>query len=49
MQAAGLGWIAMIAASGAGYPALVVPLALAGVGVSMAMPAAQNAVLVRLP
>ena len=45
MQAAGLGWIAMIAASGRGYPALVVPLALAGIGVSMAMPAAQNAVL----
>ena len=45
MQAAGLGWIAMIAASGGGYPAMVVPLALAGIGVSMAMPAAQNAVL----
>src|SRR5580692_3553134 len=45
MQAAGLGWIAIEAASGAGYPALVVPLALAGIGVSMAMPAAQNAVL----
>jgi len=45
MQAAGLGWIAMIAASGIAYPALVVPLVLAGVGVSMAMPAAQNAVL----
>jgi EmrB/QacA subfamily drug resistance transporter len=45
MQAAGLGWIAMEAASGVTYPALVVPLVLAGVGVSMAMPAAQNAVL----
>jgi EmrB/QacA subfamily drug resistance transporter len=45
MQAAGLGWIAMIAASGFAYPAMVVPLVLAGVGVSMAMPAAQNAVL----
>ena len=45
MQAAGLGWIAMIAAPGVAYPALVVPLVLAGVGVSMAMPAAQNAVL----
>jgi EmrB/QacA subfamily drug resistance transporter len=45
MQAAGLGWIAMVAASGASYPELVVPLVLAGVGVSMAMPAAQNAVL----
>ena len=45
MQAAGLGWIAMLAAPGLAYPALVVPLILAGVGVSMAMPAAQNAVL----
>src|SRR5207302_745213 len=46
MQAAGLGWIAMVASSGVvAYPALVVPLVLAGVGVSMAMPAAQNAIL----
>jgi EmrB/QacA subfamily drug resistance transporter len=45
MQAAGLGWIAMIAAPSVAYPALVVPLVLAGIGVSMAMPAAQNAVL----
>jgi MFS family permease len=45
MQAVGLGWIAMEAAPGVAYPALVVPLVLAGVGVSMAMPAAQNAVL----
>jgi len=45
MQAAGLGWIAIVSAPGVSYPALVVPLILAGVGVSMAMPAAQNAVL----
>jgi EmrB/QacA subfamily drug resistance transporter len=45
MQAAGLGWIAIEAASGVAYPAMVVPLVLAGVGVSMAMPALQNAVL----
>jgi EmrB/QacA subfamily drug resistance transporter len=45
MQAIGLGWIAFIAAPDAGYPALVAPLMLAGIGVSMAMPAAQNAVL----
>jgi MFS family permease len=45
MQAAGLGWIALLAARGATYPTLIVPLALAGIGVSMAMPAAQNAVL----
>jgi EmrB/QacA subfamily drug resistance transporter len=45
MQALGLGWIAGIASSGAAYASLVAPLALAGIGVSMAMPAAQNVVL----
>jgi EmrB/QacA subfamily drug resistance transporter len=45
MQAIGFGWIAAIASPGAPYPTLVAPLVLAGVGVSMAMPAAQNAVL----
>jgi MFS family permease len=45
MQAAGLGWIAMIVAPGMAYFAIIAPLVLAGVGVSMAMPAVQNAVL----
>jgi EmrB/QacA subfamily drug resistance transporter len=45
MQAIGLGWIAMAAAPDTAYSALVAPLVLAGVGVSMAMPAAQNAIL----
>jgi EmrB/QacA subfamily drug resistance transporter len=45
MQTIGLGWIATIAAPGIGYSALVAPLVLAGTGVSMAMPAAQNAIL----
>jgi EmrB/QacA subfamily drug resistance transporter len=45
MQAAGLGWMAMIVASGAAYSTIIAPLVLAGVGVSMAMPAVQNAVL----
>ena len=45
MQAAGLGWIALEVTAGATYAAMVAPLILAGVGVSMAMPAAQNAVL----
>ena len=45
MQATGLGWIAMIASPGLSYSALAMPLILAGVGVSMAMPAAQNAIL----
>jgi EmrB/QacA subfamily drug resistance transporter len=45
MQAAGLGWIAVIVGPGITYPAFIAPLVLAGVGVSMAMPAVQNAVL----
>ena len=45
MQAIGLGWIAVIVTPGVAYSALVAPLVLAGVGVSMAMPAAQNAIL----
>jgi EmrB/QacA subfamily drug resistance transporter len=45
MQAAGLGWIAFEASAGAAYPMMVAPLIIAGVGVSMAMPAAQNAIL----
>jgi sugar phosphate permease len=35
----------MLATPGTAYPAFLAPLVLAGVGVSMAMPAAQNAIL----
>jgi EmrB/QacA subfamily drug resistance transporter len=45
MQTIGLGWIAMIVSPELAYSNLVAPLVLAGVGVSMAMPAAQNAIL----
>ncbi|MGY3549183.1 MFS family permease [Bradyrhizobium sp. USDA 4472] len=45
MQAVGLGWIAEIVSPAVPYSALVAPLVLSGVGVSMAMPAAQNAIL----
>jgi EmrB/QacA subfamily drug resistance transporter len=45
LQAIGLGWIAISAAPGMAYSILIVPLLFAGVGVSMAMPAAQNAIL----
>jgi EmrB/QacA subfamily drug resistance transporter len=44
-QAAGMAWIAAIAAPALGYAGLVAPLVLTGAGVSLAMPAAQNAVL----
>jgi EmrB/QacA subfamily drug resistance transporter len=45
VQAAGMAWIASIAAPGLAYSELVVPLIVAGVGVSMAIPAAQNSVV----
>jgi len=45
MQAIGLGWIAISVTPGMAYSTMVAPLVLAGVGVSMAMPAVQNAVL----
>jgi MFS family permease len=49
LQAIGFAWIALIATPGLVYGALVLPLIVAGCGVSMAMPAAQNAVLGALP
>jgi MFS family permease len=45
LQAVGMAWIALIAAPDVAYAELVAPLIVAGAGVSMAMPAAQNAVL----
>jgi len=45
MQGAGLAWIALVADSGVQYAQLIVPLVLAGVGISMAIPATQNAVM----
>ena len=45
VQAAGMAWIASIADPGLAYPRLVAPLIVAGVGVSMAIPAAQNSVV----
>jgi EmrB/QacA subfamily drug resistance transporter len=45
LQATGMGWIALIASPGLQYGALVAPMIIAGAGVSMAMPATQNAVM----
>jgi EmrB/QacA subfamily drug resistance transporter len=45
LQAIGMAWVALIAAPDLPYAMLIAPLVLAGAGVSMAMPAAQNAVL----
>jgi MFS family permease len=45
MQAAGLGWVALIARTGLPFVQMVPPLALAGTGASMAIPAMQNAIM----
>jgi EmrB/QacA subfamily drug resistance transporter len=45
IQAAGTIWIALIAAPDLSYSELVVPMVIAGVGISMAIPSAQNSVL----
>jgi EmrB/QacA subfamily drug resistance transporter len=45
LQALGLGWIALIADPGLSYAEFVVPSIVAGVGVSMAIPSAQNSVV----
>jgi EmrB/QacA subfamily drug resistance transporter len=45
LQAIGMGWIAVIASPELAYANMIAPLIIAGAGVSMAMPAAQKAVL----
>jgi EmrB/QacA subfamily drug resistance transporter len=49
MQAAGLAWVAGIAAVGAGYAQFVIPLTIAGVGISMTLPTVATAVLGAVP
>jgi len=45
MQAVGLAWVALLTRTRLAYVDMVPPLVLAGVGISMALPAAQNAVM----
>ncbi|MFB4304669.1 MFS transporter [Actinomadura sp. GTD37] len=45
LQAAGMGWLALVATPSVPYGAMIAPMLIAGAGVSMAMPAAQSAVL----
>ena len=45
MQAAGMAWIAAIASPGMTYWHMIAPLVIAGAGISMAIPSAQNAVM----
>jgi EmrB/QacA subfamily drug resistance transporter len=44
LQAVGLTWIALVADPAVPFAQLVIPMVIAGAGVSMAMPATQNAV-----
>ena len=45
LQAAGMAWLALIAEPGLPYSHLLAPFIVAGVGVSMAIPSAQNSVV----
>jgi EmrB/QacA subfamily drug resistance transporter len=45
LQAAGMAWLALIAEPGMAYSQMLAPFIVAGVGVSMAIPAAQNSVV----
>jgi EmrB/QacA subfamily drug resistance transporter len=45
LQAAGMAWLALIAEPDLAYTQLLAPFIIAGVGVSMAIPAAQNSVV----
>jgi predicted MFS family arabinose efflux permease len=49
LQAIGLAWIALLADAGVTYGELVIPLIVAGVGVSMAIPSGQNAAVGSVP
>jgi EmrB/QacA subfamily drug resistance transporter len=49
LQAAGLAYIAMIASTRVGYGRLVLPLMIAGVGISMALPATPAAAISAVP
>jgi hypothetical protein len=45
LQAIGMGWIALIADPGLTYSEFLLPSIVAGIGVSMAIPSAQNSVV----
>ena len=49
LQGAGFAWVALVAAPAMDYAALIPPLVLAGIGVSLAMPATQTAVMNAVP
>lgn len=45
LQAIGFGWIALLARTGLPYAETIAPMVLAGVGISLALPAVQTAVM----
>jgi EmrB/QacA subfamily drug resistance transporter len=45
LQAAGMAWLALIAEPGLAYSHMLAPFIVSGVGISMAIPAAQNSVV----
>ena len=49
LQAVGMAWIALVADAGMAYGELVAPLVVAGAGISMTFPAAQNSVVGSVP
>src|SRR4051794_7521712 len=49
LQAAGMAWLGVAAGSGLTYGAMVAPMVVAGIGISMTFPAAQNAVVSAVP
>ncbi len=49
MQAVGFAWVALIARTGLPYSHMIAPLILAGVGISTALPAVQNATISGVP
>jgi MFS family permease len=49
LQVIGMAWIAAVAAPGIGYPALIAPMSIAGVGFAIAIPAVTRAVTSTVP
>ncbi len=49
LQAAGLGWIALVAGPWLTYPPLIAPFVISGVGISLTIPSAQSAVIEAVP
>ena len=49
LQAAGMVWMGVISEPGMSYTSLLAPFVIAGVGISMAIPAAQNSVVGSVP